>query len=153
MKKNIDNRNDYYLQTFKFVYNIIMEMRNSNQRKIVLDVMNENYSHPTADEIYEKARIQDSHISKGTVYRNLNILWKQGLVKKVSVPNGSDHYDFTLKEHYHFWCKNCQKIFDAPDNICVKIENAVSTMVENGFSVNGHDLLFTGLCPDCNKQN
>ena len=50
-----------------------MQVRNTNQRKIILEILKNNYTHPTADEIFEKARAIDEHISRGTVF-----LQKQG---------------------------------------------------------------------------
>lgn len=129
-----------------------MQVRNTNQRKLILDIMKDNYSHPTADEIYEKARELDSHISRGTVYRNLAFLVESGNLLKVTVPQGADHYDCTLSEHYHFNCTKCGRIFDAPEDIKVQFDAVSDQMSKNGFTVNGHNLIFTGLCPDCNKD-
>lgn len=128
-----------------------MQVRNSNQRKIILGIMKDNYSHPTADEIYEIAREIDSHISRGTVYRNLGFLSENGVILKVSVPNGPDHYDCSLHEHYHFCCGQCGKMFDVPQSINVDTKLVSAEMEKKGFFVNYHNLIFTGLCPACNR--
>lgn len=128
-----------------------MQTRNSNQRKIIMEIMKDNYTHPTADEIYEQARLVDDHISRGTVYRNLGLLSETGEILKISVPNGSDHYDSRLHEHYHFCCQNCGKMFDVPGNISVETKKVSAQMAKDGFKVSAHNLIFTGLCPECNK--
>lgn len=154
----IDIRTYYYLQNKKIPYNKLMHARNTNQKKLILEIMEENYTHPTADEIYEKARAIDPHISRGTVYRNLAVLSENGSLLKISVPDAADHYDITLKNHYHFCCKNCQKMYDAPfDEACLaKIENITAEiskkMGNDGFSVDSHNLIFTGLCPKCSEN-
>lgn len=51
-----------------------VQRRNTKQRKLVLDAVRQSYNHPTADEIYNVVRAQDDKISRGTVYRNLNLL-------------------------------------------------------------------------------
>lgn len=51
-----------------------VQRRNTKQRKLVLDAVRQSYNHPTADEIYDAVREQDDKISRGTVYRNLNLL-------------------------------------------------------------------------------
>jgi len=129
-----------------------MQVRNTNQRKIILDIMKDNFTHPTADEIYEKARAIDNHISRGTVYRNLGFLSESGEILKICVPNGPDHYDSRLHEHYHFCCSKCGKMYDVPGNISVETQKVSDEMSKEGFSVNAHNLIFTGLCPDCNNQ-
>ncbi len=128
-----------------------MQIRNTNQRKLILNLMNKNYTHPTADEIYELARKHDSHISKGTVYRNLNFLCQTGEIVKINVPDGPDHYDATLKEHYHFCCKNCGKMTDIPGNIKIKGDATLEKMENDGFLITEKNLVFMGFCPDCAK--
>lgn len=129
-----------------------MQIRNTNQRKIILDIMKNNFSHPTADEIYEKARVIDNHISRGTVYRNLGFLSENGEILKICVPNGPDHYDSTLHEHYHFCCSKCNKMYDIPGSLSIEADKVSDEMSKNGFRIISHSLIFTGLCPDCNKQ-
>ena len=128
-----------------------MQSRNTNQRKLILGLMTENYSHPTADEIFELARKVDSHISRGTVYRNLNFLAEKGDILKISVPDSADHFDSTIKEHYHFHCLKCGKMYDVPESVSVEMEEAANEMKLKGFLVEGHNLTFTGICPSCKK--
>lgn len=130
-----------------------MQVRNTNQRKLILDIMTNNYSHPTADEIYEKARTLDPHISRGTVYRNLAFLSEAGSILKITVPEGADHYDSTLENHYHFYCNKCFKMVDVPSGIILETENAISQMQNNGFTVKKHNLIFSGICPNCNSNS
>ena len=54
------------------------QQRNSRQRQLVLATVKEHTDHPTADEIYLEARMSDDKISRGTVYRNLNLLAQTG---------------------------------------------------------------------------
>lgn len=129
-----------------------MQVRNTNQRKLILDLMTENFTHPTADEIYELARKSDPHISRGTVYRNLNFLCESGEILKICVPEGADHYDSTLREHYHFCCRSCGKMCDVPGEVLVDSGSALSKMSEEGFLVTEKNLVFTGFCPACRTK-
>ena len=69
-----------------------MQYRNTRQRKIVLEAVQEHHDHPSADQIYLEIRAKDPRISRGTVYRNLNILSEEGQITHVKVP-GADRYD------------------------------------------------------------
>lgn len=129
-----------------------MQVRNTNQRKLILYIMKDNYSHPTAEEIYEQARTIDQHISRGTVYRNLGFLSEKGEILKITVPNGSDHYDSTLSQHYHFCCDLCNRMYDIPEHIKLETTGVTVHMEQDGFCVNSHNLIFTGLCPACNSN-
>lgn len=127
-----------------------MQVRNTNQRKIILQIMKDNFTHPTADEIFEQARSIDSHISRGTVYRNLDFLSETGEILKISVPNSSTHYDCTLREHYHFCCNKCKKLYDVPAGLKIETDSVSEQMTKEGFEIESHNFIFLGLCPSCN---
>lgn len=125
--------------------------RNSAQRKLIMELMRDNYSHPTADEVYYLARENDSRISRGTVYRNLNLLCELGELRKITMPRGADHFDNTTKNHYHFYCRACRRVFDLPIEYNEALNRTPAGM--DGFSVEWHRVLFAGLCPQCNINN
>ena len=75
-----------------------MQYRNTRQRKIVLEAVQEHHDHPSADQIYLEIRAKDPRISRGTVYRNLNILSEEGQITHVKVP-GADRYDCRTDFH------------------------------------------------------
>ncbi|MBQ1710373.1 MAG: transcriptional repressor [Treponema sp.] len=129
-----------------------MQNRNSAQRSLILDIMAGNKTHPTADEIYEEARKKDPHISRGTVYRNLNFLVDSKNILRIPVPNGADHFDSTLEEHYHFYCENCGKVTDVPELDISKIKEAESALSQQGYSQIKHKIVFEGLCPECSRK-
>lgn len=83
-----------------------MQYRNTRQRKIVLEAVQEHHDHPSADQIYLEIRAKDPRISRGTVYRNLNILSGEGQITHVKVP-GADRYDCRTDFHYHLICTGC----------------------------------------------
>ncbi|MBO8430508.1 transcriptional repressor [Spirochaetes bacterium] len=122
-------------------------MNYSKQREIILDTLKNNVVHPTAEYIYEILKKEDSKISLATLYRNLNQLAENGIIKKIDGLESSSHYDHNTHAHYHFICDNCKKVFDvscgiAPD-IVKKIED------ETGFIVSSHDIIIHGICKNC----
>ena len=50
------------------------QQRNTRQRQMVLDAVRSRRDHPTAEQIFQSVRSVDAHVSRGTVYRNLNLL-------------------------------------------------------------------------------
>lgn len=50
------------------------QQRNTRQRQLVLDEVRSRRDHPTAEQIFQNVHALDPHISRGTVYRNLNLL-------------------------------------------------------------------------------
>ena len=124
-----------------------MERRNTIQKDLVLKTVQELKRHLTADEVYEFIKKEHPTIGRGTVYRNLTILVEEGAIRKVEVPDGSDRFDFTLKDHYHVKCVKCGDIFDVdmeqlPD-LKAKIRDT------HGMEFLGYDIFFKGICPAC----
>jgi len=87
--------------------------RNTRQRGVVLEILQQTTGHPTAEMIYNNARQAIPNISLGTVYRNLNFLQNQGLVREIRPFDGSStRFDGILESHAHFHCMNCGIIID-----------------------------------------
>jgi Fe2+ or Zn2+ uptake regulation protein len=76
--------------------------RNTKQRQLVLELVQNSRTHPTADEVYEMARRSSPNISRGTVYRNLGVLVEMGMLRRLSLSEGPDRFDSVLQAHYHF---------------------------------------------------
>jgi len=103
--------------------------------------------HLTADLVYEHVRRRIPNISLGTVYRNLEILSKAGMIKKLRLGCGQKQYDGGLHAHYHVRCLRCGRISDVPAELFGDLESAARQ--SSDFEILGHQLEFEGLCPDC----
>jgi len=125
-----------------------MTTRNTRQRQLILSLMEDNHAHPTADEVYERARALDAHISRGTVYRNLHALVEAGLITHVTLPDSADRYDCRADHHYHFLCRACGKTVDLPMPYREELNDVAGLP---GYAVESHRLLLMGLCPNCRK--
>lgn len=123
-----------------------MDRRNTKQRQIVLEAVQNRMDHPTADQIYLDVRKIDSHISRGTVYRNLNVLSQNGDILHIKVPT-ADRFDLRTDKHYHIICTACDKVFDVPQGYSDCLDT--STAVATGFMVSRHRTVFEGVCPEC----
>lgn len=124
----------------------------SKQREAVLDVMKENRTHPTAEEIYKLVLEKEPQISKSTVYRNINILVDLGKIRKLNMTVGPDRYDYLYKEHSHAICEKCGKIFDFYYDIDKdKISNELLKQIEKNIDINS--IIIYGICEDCKSKN
>lgn len=125
-------------------------MNYSKQRELVLQTVLENPIHPTADDVYELVRRQNPKISLGTVYRNLNFLSEMGMLRKISMPVGSDRFDGRLDEHYHMACTRCGRVFDVECGALRELDRQI--LERHGFRVQDRHLLLTGLCRECQPE-
>ena len=73
------------------------ELRNTKQREEVLHSVKALCNHPSAEEVYAHVRTNNPNISKGTVYRNLNLLTDLNEISKVEMPgNEPDRFDVRI---------------------------------------------------------
>ena len=79
------------------------QQRNTRQRQLVLDAVRSRRDHPTADQIYQSVHAVDAHVSRGTVYRNLNLLCDKQEIFRV-VMSDCDRFDLRTDPHYHMRC-------------------------------------------------
>lgn len=120
--------------------------RNTIQREIVFDAVNSLECHPTPDEVYSFINKKYPSVSRSTVYRNLNILAKDGKIQKVRLPDGADRFDFNTTAHYHIVCDKCGKVDDLEINTGNMLSNIKNSF---GYAVKGYTVVFFGTCPDC----
>lgn len=127
-----------------------MIRRTTIQKEMILDAVNSLHNHATADEVYELVRAAHPHISKGTVYRNLNCLADEGKIRKIEVPDGPDRFDHLCTPHYHIHCCKCGRVFDVDMEVLSGLTDRV--MDKHGFAFLDYDIMFKGICPECQKK-
>ena len=71
-------------------------------RKVVYDVLMAHRDHPTASEVYDRARKVNPDIALATVYNSLDALVEHGAVRQVNFDRESSRYCPNLTEHGHF---------------------------------------------------
>ena len=127
-----------------------MDRRNTLQKALILRAVCDLKRHLTADEVYEFVKRDHPSIGKGTVYRNLAILTEEGAIRKVEVPDGSDRFDFTLKNHYHVRCVKCGEVFDVDMDEIPDLQKKIHDT--HGMEFLTYDIFFKGICPECRAQ-
>ncbi|NLK14020.1 MAG: transcriptional repressor [Spirochaetales bacterium] len=126
------------------------ERRQTIQKGLVWDALNESMNHPSAEQIYESIIEKHPTISRATVYRNLNSLVEDGKIQRVQVIGGPDHYDRMLHKHFHIQCVVCKSVHD------IEVAKDLSVELENldlkGYRLESYQVVFNGVCPDCQKE-
>jgi len=121
--------------------------KRSRQRDSILELLRGTGRHPTADWIYQRLKGEFPQLSMGTVYRNLNILIEQGLVRKIDFGSTFDRFDANVGPHYHFICEKCGSISDLPLEVDPVLNDRVNRDTE--FRARRHRIEFYGLCGGC----
>jgi Fur family peroxide stress response transcriptional regulator len=124
--------------------------RMTKQKRVILEVLKNTKSHPTADWVYDKVKKKIPNISLGTIYRNLNILKNQGEILELCYGKGFSRFDGNATHHYHFTCDYCGKILDVETPPVTEMEESIARQF--GVTVKRHRLEFYGTCPDCSTD-
>ena len=119
------------------------------KRNAILECLRSTDTHPSADMVHEMLRPDHPDISLATVYRNLALFKKQGLIQSVATVSGIERFDANTNPHVHFICTNCDAVLDLHQ---VDMPLALGNQAEKdtGCRISGCQLTFTGLCGNCN---
>lgn len=129
--------------------NAPVQRRNTRQRQLVLDCVRAHSDHPTAEDVYLEVTARDPKISRGTVYRNLNLLEETGVITTVKTP-GAMRFDWRCDGHSHVVCRVCGAVADTPLPYDTSADERAAQ--ETGFAVESHSLVFEGICPACQAK-
>lgn len=128
--------------------------RVTQQRMQLVDHIFASHDHFDADElILSVGQLDDSKISRATVYRTLDELVDAGLLRAMTLSGRRVYeHDYGYPQHDHLHCKKCDKLIEFASDELVTLREAVAR--EHGFRVTGHRLIITGVCAECaQKQN
>jgi Fur family ferric uptake transcriptional regulator len=114
---------------------------------VILEELQKLKTHPSATALYEKVRETLPNISLGTVYRNLDLLARTGLIQKLNTGQNEARFDAITDPHYHVCCAHCGRVEDLLDFPIDLIDSSIDQL--QGFDILGHQLQFIGVCPDC----
>jgi Fur family ferric uptake transcriptional regulator len=124
-----------------------MSGRSSKQRDAVLAAVRSTMDHPTAEWVHRQARRHLPRIGLGTVYRNLQSLAADGLIREIHTGGQAARFDGNTGRHYHIRCLTCGRVNDLPLSVDTRIEEEAGRAMN--YRVLGHHVEVQGLCPLC----
>ena len=116
--------------------------RITKQRELIFGILMTDRNHPTAEDVYHRAKKELPGISLATVYNGLEILVACGLIKQVHFERTSTRYCPNLKEHAHFQCEQTGQVFDVP--LGREAFHYLEEILPEGFSAKSISLSYTG---------
>mgnify|MGYP000073064062 FL=1 len=124
-----------------------VSMKATKKRIMILESVRTSPSPVTAEDIYEKLS-QSLDISLSTVYRALNAMSDKGIIIKAVRQDGKTYFHFNDHQHKHeLICSVCHRSVDVED--CPFDEISRKIAQKTGFVITGHNMEFTGICPNC----
>jgi len=115
------------------------------QRLAILNLLEGNTKHPSAEEIYNQLKPKYPSLSLATVYNTLEMLIKAGELQEVRIKADKRHFDPNPAPHGHFLCRICESVHDL-DASPMEIQTPFNV---SGYLVEEFTLHFYGICPGC----
>ncbi len=122
----------------------------TEQRRVVYETLMAQADHPTAVEIFMRAKPKMPTISLATVYNCLETLVDCRLIRHVHHDRESARYCANLAEHAHLYCYGCGSVTDLPVRNGRKPEDA--WQVPGEVIISQRDVSFRGLCAGCAEK-
>ena len=115
-------------------------------REHVYAVLLRKRDHPTAEEVFIRAKREMPDISMATVYNCLDALVECGLARQVTLERGAARFCPNMREHCHFYCDQCQNVFD------IDLPTEPGIPLPKGYQAERYDVAIHGRCPACSNE-
>jgi len=126
-------------------------MRRTKQREVILEELAKLCAHPSADELYGLVKKRLPRISLGTVYRNLEMLSREGIIARIDGAGSQMRFDAETGDHQHVRCLRCGRIDDVAAG-AARARCAARVQKETGYRVLGRRVEYIGICPACARK-
>ncbi len=93
------------------------------QRLAIFEAILTLNNHPTAEMVIEYIRQNHPNIATGTVYKVLDVLVMNDLIKRVKTEKDIMRYDAVMEGHHHLYCSESGRIEDYMDEELDKMLN------------------------------
>ena len=103
----------------------------THRQQLIYSLVAQAHTHPTAEEVLGLARRVLPGIGLATVYRSLDLLVREGLVRRIRINGEPDRFDGTLAPHIHVICRVCGAVRD------LFVEDIVAQLVA---AAGGHEV-------------
>lgn len=118
------------------------------QRVAILEYLDGNTTHPSAEDIYRHVKERFPMMSFATVYNTLETLRKRGLILELTIDPDRKRYDPNIHPHHHLICLRCKSVVD----VALEFEVSVPEDARGKFEILGNHIEFYGICEQCRKK-
>lgn len=118
----------------------------SRYADLILELINQSKEHMTAEQLFLELKKTEPKVVQATVYNNLNALYQNGLIRKLSIENSPDRYD-KIRKHDHLVCRKCGALSDINlEDLTKNLENQLKEEILS------YDLKVFYLCKKCREE-
>jgi Fur family peroxide stress response transcriptional regulator len=125
----------------------VVHFKRTPQRLAILEYLEGNTSHPSAEDIFRAVSVKYQSMSFATVYNTIHALTKAGVLRELTIDPARKRYDPDTSGHHHLICLSCGKIADVPEKILIELPASM----QEDFTILGNHIEFYGQCSSCGK--
>lgn len=124
------------------------QLRFTKERLIILEEIFKSPDHFDAEKLFQQTRQKNHRISRGTIYRALDLFSHIGIIKKENLGNNFASYEvsFNLPHHDHLICVVCGKVIEFNDPLIEKNQEKICEKYR--MKMIRHQLQIYGRCLD-----
>lgn len=125
-------------------------VRVTQQRCTILAALFDSDDHPSAEEVFARARARDHSVSVATVYRTLAMLADAGLVQRIAVDDGPARFEMaTATDHDHLVDVDSGEVLELTSPELVALRERLAR--ELGYEIVSHHSVLRGrkIRPGC----
>ena len=113
-------------------------MRLTDQRLSIWKQMSNSKKHLDVENIFSQLRKKGINVSRATIYRTLDVLVKNGLIRKMDLGNGHSLFETKIKDehHDHMICEDTGKIIEFFNQDLELLQEKIAR--EHGYTVVRH---------------
>ena len=119
------------------------------QRQCIFRIIHDDRAHPTAESVFERAKVEMPMISLRTVYGTLNDLADMGEIQQLDFGTGATRFDPNVGQHHHLVCRRCGGVRDVRADFPGL---RVPSRQRDGFRIETAEVVFRGLCEQCTVE-
>jgi len=117
------------------------------QRLAILDYLEGNNNHPSAEDIFRDLKETNPTLSFATVYNTVQTLVGMGELSELNIDPERRHFDPDGSPHHHIRCTACGRIEDILVDYSASL--TLPDDILRDFDVKNNHVDFFGLCDNC----
>ena len=113
-------------------------LRYTSQRQAVWDEIKKSEEHRDAEDIYLQLKSNNHNVSRATVYRTIDVLVKNKMVRKMDLGDGRNLFEPRIDDehHDHMICLDTGKIIEFFDEELEDLQDKIAE--KHGYKVVRH---------------
>jgi Fur family transcriptional regulator, ferric uptake regulator len=123
--------------------------RLTRQRQLIWEALvAEPDAHLSAEDVAARVRERSPAVNPSTVYRTLELLVEEGLVRRTDLGSSRSFYEPVHEHpHHHLVCERCGAVRHVHDDALGDLRTRVEA--SSGYALAPREITLFGTCPDC----